>query len=305
MKEILDTELRGRALLFEGPLDLLHHARKANSGPNPFYHPEPQRWPGRVGRTWDEFYHFLETPWNEAVEKIESIVRVVRKYVPAPKSVRRKVKWDDLEGEVDVDRAMHGDPDYFRRAKRTRMTASRNVALVANLENTRYGATVNPSGLWFRSGVAIAVADMLEDAGYSCEVWVWNRGAKLFPPPNHYQFTAWKAKAAGMPVDMHAMADSMSYWFTTQAVLAVPAAASCGVQTTADAPKGLAIHPTVGATKVEDSGIGGWIKHLDIEEGTQKVAVPMVYSWSWDDPDSMPVQTAKAVLSEIVQADED
>lgn len=305
MKVIFDKELKGYAMLFDGPLDVVTHAKKANSGANPFFAPERQTWPGRRGETWADFDRFLHSPWNEAVAKIDSIVNVVRKYVKPPTNIRRRLRWDETDGEVDIDRLLGGDPEFYRRPKRPRVHAPRNVALVANLESGKGGRSVNPSGLWFRSGVAIAVADMLEDAGYSCEVWIWNLGYYLFPPPHHRCFVAWKAKAAGAVVDKHAMADSMSYWFTTQAVQAVPAANPVGIQTTAAYPKGAAVEPNEGVTRVEDVGMGGWIKYLDIGDDVQKVAVPMVYSWSWDDPDSMPVQTARAVLDEIVGVEGD
>lgn len=302
MKVILDEKLKGHAMLFDGPLDVIRHAKKANSGKDPFFNPEYQRWPGRVGRSWEDFDKFLHSPWNEAVAKIDSIINVVKKYVKPPKSIKRKLRWDENDGDVCVNRLLQGEPEFYRRPHRPKVDAPRSIALVANLENGKDGTSVNPSGLWFRSGVAIAIADMLEEAGYSCEVWIWNLGWYLFPKPNHKCFIAWKAKAAGAVVDKHAMADSMSYWFTTQAVIAVPAANPVGIETKSDYPLGAAIMPNQGVTDVEQVGMGEWIKYMDIDEGMQKVAVPMVYSWSWDSENSMPVQTARAVLRDIIGA---
>lgn len=209
-------------MVFEGPLEMVRMARDANKGANPFKRIKGFNWPGRVcgPDDWAKASSFLEKPWPEAVSMIRYVVDRIRNSgkLPVPKSVKRKPKWSDRDGEVDVDRAIVGDPEYMRQAIRLRLNSPNHVALITNMEVIKGWWSTNPSGVFFRSAAAIAVSEILEEQGYTCEIWFWNRGFGVYPAPDDEQFTACRVKAGHDLTDPHALCDAMSDWFTTNVV---------------------------------------------------------------------------------------
>jgi hypothetical protein len=292
----LDTELKGHALVFDGPLDLVEQARKANAA-KPFYHPKEIRWPGRRGHGYDDMVKFLHSAWPEAVTMIKTITERIRQSdLPQPKSLRRKPRWSEDQGETDVDRVMQGEPEFMRNVKRMRSHGVFSVALVSNLDMSKHGRC-NPTGVFFRSSCCMAVADVLEDLGYSTEVWLWCRGTDVYPKPYHKQFVALCPKKAGAPVDYDALCDAMSSWFTTEAIFGSFAACP-----TAPISMGCAIEPSYNTTVLEECGIGKWAKYLDIEQGVLPITVPMITGYSVADGYNTAVEQARKVLDHVVQA---
>jgi hypothetical protein len=300
VRHFLDEQMKGHALLFDGPLDLVKAAREANEGKlRPFQTNTRVYWPGRKGNTWAEMERFLHEPWPEAMKLISKVVAGIKGTdLPQPKDVRRRPRWSEDDGEVDVDRALHGDPDYMREVKRTMVTGPFHIALVSNLD---LGSShrCNPSGVFFRSACAIALADMLEDLGYTVEIWTWTRGLNVYPQPYPHQFLACCPKRAGDPVDFDALCDTMSAWFTVNASFG--AFAACP---TPPVSKGSAVEPNFETTDVAKTGIGKWLKYLDIQDDVVTVPIPMIYGSLWSDGISdganNAVKAAHKVLETIV-----
>lgn len=294
MRHFLDTELKGHAIVFDGPLDLLREARRANSGPDPYHGKVNVNWPGRVATSWDGLHKFLSTPWPEATFMIREIVDAVKSTeMPKPVSIKRRMRWDDADGEVDVDRVMQGETEFYRRGKRQQVFGSSHVALLCNLDTDQHHST-NRTGVFFRSACAIAVADLLEDAGYSVEMWAWCRGDTVYAKPNHNQFICCRFKEAGDPIDYDACCDTLSHWFTTVAIYGAMAAVERPV------------------TPIHQQGmhetIGPWLKYMDVAEGVRRVTVPTVTS-SWMDADAVKsgitnaIKAAQKVLTEVAATD--
>jgi hypothetical protein len=284
MIHYIDQELQGHVLKFSGPLEMADAAYEANApkGDDSFW-PVPQiNFPGRQGYTWDAFKSFLRQPWPEAVKMIRKVSDAIRAAeLPMPMSVKRRHRWSDSDGEVDLDRALRGEPEMYRQTYRTRVRAPTNVAMLCNMDDA---SNVNPSGLFFRSACAIAVADILEEHGYAVEMHLWCRGKGVYPDPLPNQFSTCLLKAAGDPVDMDALGDSMSGWFAYHAVMA--SLAACPV-----APKDI-------GEMLDDPG--PWQKHMDITDGIREVKVPIIYSRSWFDVVGsgieVAIETARKIL---------
>jgi hypothetical protein len=215
--------------------------------------------------------------------------KVMKESMPTPKSIKRKPRWSDNDGEVDVDRAMHGEPEFYRRVTREKVTGPTHIALVTNLDSP---GLVNSSGLFYRSTAAIAATDILENLGYSVEIWVWCRGEKVFPRPNDHQFVGVKVKESGDPIDKNALCDTLSAWFTSEAVFG--SFAACPTKPVA---LGIPIEASMSATTVKDSGIGPWIKYLDVDQGVTAVPVPM----AWGGLEAA-VECAKKILENVITA---
>lgn len=294
MKHFLDTQIKGHALIFDGPLDLVVHAEKANRI-TPFHRPKSIRWPGREGHGYTDMVKFLHSAWPEARDRIKTIAQRLRTAdLPMPKSLKRKPRWSDTDGEIDTDRLMHGEPEYLRRVKRELSVGPSRVALVSNLDLTSTGRC-NPTGVFFRSSCCIALADILEELGYTVEIWLWCRGEEVYPKPYHKQFVACCPKKAGDPVDYDALCDAMSSWFTTEAIFG--AFAACP-----ERPVGLgdAVECNYDTTLLAECGIGKWAKYLDIEENTVAIPIAMITGWSVEDGYTKAVKVAHAVLERLI-----
>ena len=265
MRHFQDDALHGHAMIFDGPLDMLENTRRANAE-RAFKTRVRINWPGRFGDSWEDAERFLTRSWPEAMRMVGPMIASISSSpLPEPTDLRRKARWSDTDGEVDVDRALHGDSEFYRDVRRKRVTGYRpptNVALLCHLDVEH--ANINASGVYYRSATAIAVADVLERLGYGVEMWAWQRGLNVFPAPNGRQFTAMKFKAAGQLLDVDACVDTLSAWFEQQVV--VGSYAACPV-----APIG------AGSAIAPEHGIGPWMKYLDIEENVKRLEVPPVY----------------------------
>lgn len=302
MRWFHDVNLGGHVGIFDGPLELAEAARDANKGPNPFKRLERIQWPGihiNPG-DWDGAAALLRKPWPEAVSMVRYVADQVRqsRELPLPKSVKRRPRWSDDDGDIDVDRAMKGESDMYRSARRHRSTAPMHIAFVTNLDATIGWWHTNSTGVFFRSAASIAMSDILEDAGYSVEIWIWSRGLNVFPEPDSEQFIACKVKAAGDVVDYDALCSSMSDWFCTQAI--VGSIASNPHAKVKD--KGLGVEASLGNFYLENGepdwysyGIDYWVSYLDIETDCQVIPIPMVCG----SKDSA-VECAKNVIDRII-----
>lgn len=280
MKYTLEKDLRTHHVQFDGPLDLLENtARKfaaleqMHSVPHCMRHRTAPvvEWPGRKGQGWKELRAFINQPWPEAVQMIQQVVDAVDKaVVPDLKDTRRKTRWSEDSGETDVYRAMDGEPEYMRQTFRTRVAAPPHVTLLANLDRTLYDGC-NKSGVWYRSAVAIAVADKLEKLGYGVDVITYCLGGNVYPGRNNGQFVSMPVKKAGDPVDLNTLCDVMSSWFTTEAIFGSFVCADVMPESL-----GHAIKPDHEETDPWATPFAPWFKLLDLEQGTIAVLVPNV-----------------------------
>lgn len=284
-------------MLFDGPLDLVREARKANEelearGGEPF-HRVSVSWPERYATRWAEVEKFFDLPWQHPRYLIDAAVKAVRNSGMAePQSIRRRNRMSEVDGDVVVERLLDGDPMCFRQAYRKRTYAPTQVSLLANLDLDK-DSYCNPSGVFYRSAVAIAAADALEDAGYSVEVWNWCLGGHVFPDPNHWQFTALRCKEAGQPVDVDALCNAMSAWMTTDGIFG--SFAACPVKPVS---KGSTLQvPSTVRTLADTKDLWGWAKYLDLKDGIEPVVVPMVRGWG-----TLPAErAAKELMDDLLR----
>lgn len=296
MRHILDKELKGHAMIYGGPLEMLQSARTASKNPVGLKfngYPPDTNYPGRKGKGWDAHVAFIGTPWPIAMKCIDMVQDAIRKEnMPTPKSRKRKGFWSDIEGEVDVPRALSGEPELFRNIKRQQRVGPTNISLVTNLDSP---GSCNSTGLFYRSIVCIAVADILEELGYSTEIITWCYGYAVFPAPYDRQFTVCRVKEAGNPIDKTALCDSLSAWFTLEVIFgtfpACPGINRCSY--------GGAILGETKPESIEKAGMKGWEKYLDITEGTMGVPIPHVAGTL-----EAAVNASKEVLTKIIELQE-
>lgn len=269
--EFKDDEEKGIALIFDTPKQLLETASKVI----PCIMPPKFDYPGRKASNWNDVMEFIKTPWPEAERMIQSVLNQIdRKDLPIPKSVKRKRTWNEDSGEVSVDRALGGDSMLFQEARRQSTNSPTTVTILANLET----ATRTKLGVYWRSATAIAVIDILEELGYSCELWVWCAGQNVYRGDYPNQFTAALLKEAGDPLNISSMCDTLSEWFTIYGIFNTFAAAKS------------ASTRSLGGGRLR---IGKWIKHLQTS-GAMKVQIPIVFS------PSRAIEAVKTVLDQVI-----
>lgn len=309
----LDKELKGHALQFNGPLDLVKAAAHANSpeviekfdlqkrygyqvnhGPqkgqwrgSKCFWPDPStHYAGRKGKTWDDILGFMTKPWPQARKLVDDVLEAcANEKMPTPRSRKRKPRWSDVDGEVDTDRALRGEPEYLRRVQRECRVGPTHIALICNLDCP---GNCNSTGVFWRSAAAVAATDILENLGYSVEICMWCRGYAVYERPYHNQFVTCRIKDAGDPVNKDSLCDALSSWFTSEGIFAAFAAAG----------------PTHGVWPVSVGGAdtkepGPWEKYMDVTHGVQKVYVPSCYGSVKD-----AMECAKKILRIVIAEQE-
>lgn len=169
------------------------------------------RWYGRTEITsWDRTQQMLTLPWADGLRAVDEARAALDGKIPKPVNLKRRMRWTDDEGELDVTRYLAGECDVYRRPNRRPITTTKNITLLANLGGN---ANVSSSELLINGAAVVALTDLLEAADYTVELLVWNGTSALYPGSNvHAFYAAWMLKAAGTPVDTHTMINAMSAW---------------------------------------------------------------------------------------------
>ncbi len=180
---------------------------------------------GRTFDSWEQLREETSKPWREGMELVQQMMDKIKQQVTlTPKDIRRKMRFDEIEGEVDVDRAMRGEYDFYRRPHRQMRVSTRNVALLSNIGNT---ANYKPAQIFWRGVAATVILDILEEAGYRCELWLYNTAQNAFGYSGYSSwrsrttlraassdsFTAVRVKACEDPINLDLTVNAMSAWF--------------------------------------------------------------------------------------------
>lgn len=272
-----DAAMQAHVLRFDSVVEVFETARRINEGvPSPFRRPQ-SRVAGAEFSSWEGFRKALFSPWSGALEAYGRVTVAVaeRADMADPLDITRKARWDELEGEVDVDRAMHGDPDCLRRVARVHRPKAQNVVLYCNVDTT---ANTSHESLFWKAAAMCAAVDLLENAGYCVEVWAYSRANSVYKNPEmHRSFICWRLKEAGNVFDPVAVVNGLSVWFLMNAVYgSMPAAGPC---------KGLGD---------SEQWLGSFINTIDSEfGGAVSVGFPNVYGFDGA------VETVKAVIESV------
>lgn len=277
-RHIHDKSLRGHALLFPNVSAMMRATIRA--------------WRGR-SKTTTSYLEALETslllPWSEG----QALVAAAREqlqhdYAHVAKSRKRQRRWAD-EGDMSIDRRLAGDADAYRQSYRETSRGPGHVTILANLDGggervfsievqhhsacimghvsgwttVKLESRIVASDAISRGAVATALADILEDDGYTVEMWAWNVGRDVYRKNHlhHHQFNAVKIKDAGAPLDTGTILRTLSAEFMDAMF------------------RSFAILPEYLSVGQMEHDMGGWRKYLDVNpEETTVVEVPI----AWD-----------------------
>jgi hypothetical protein len=282
VKIIRDSKLAGIAMTFETPSEVLKEMVKAYEKSHwlrryigsAFLDPG---WMGRSFRSIKDLDEAFDKPWEQGVQRVNVMLEKVRQEVPPPVSRKRKQVWNEDDGDVDVDRALRGDDMIFRAPRRRHVHTTMQIALLCNLD--AMGADT-PEQVFWRGAGAVAAADLLEEAGYSVEIWLWCRGSSVYARPYPNQLTVARLKEAGASLDISVVISSLSAWFLRTAVFG---------------SFGLGPVASIGGAVYD---LGPWRKYMDVTEGVREVLMPVVST------ERDAINMAKRLLAEASRPEE-
>jgi hypothetical protein len=132
------------------------------------YMPADAGWVGRSFRDWPEVTAAVAGVWPEGLAVIDELAARVRgAELPTPKSVRRRLKYREDEGdEFILERYENAAPPW--RAMSPRKSIGPQVVSIA----VQIGGLASRSAeeLLWRGATALVLTDLLEDAGYLVEL---------------------------------------------------------------------------------------------------------------------------------------
>ena len=169
-------------------------------------------WLGREFFSWAEVFAAVGGVWEEGMRSVEKMLEKIRDVgTPEPVSRKRRQVLSEQTGEVDVDRAMAGEYDYMRTHRRESSKGSQNLSIVCNVGGL---SNVTSQEMWWRAAAIIAVIDVLESAGFSVELWAWNRAEWTYPNKRDSDvMQAVRIKECGEMLDLNLVVNALSTWF--------------------------------------------------------------------------------------------
>lgn len=270
MRYTKDEKLRGHAMVCDSLLEAVEGALTSHKGAYlsmpAFTMPE---WIGRTLPSWDAVKKATWEQWDWGAERVEYMLKKIDKSkLPHPVQRRRTGRWNELEGEIDSDRALRGEPELYRIFKR-HPSQSPNTIVLTTFVGANCGT--RHEDIFWGPAAAISMIDILEEAGYSCEVWSWVQSTGCYSGTKTPDcFTAVKLKEAGDPLNKHNLINGMSAWFFRTIVFGTWFAAwKQGTEKS---------EPTSWLGHCSEYNAERWLPYIDAVESCQNYAIPQCLS---------------------------
>lgn len=165
--------------------------------------------------TWEQVEKRSNRVWAEGLYILQEFVAKLKNAkLPELKDKRRKVKFNNDDGdEVEYDRMMNGE-DFYRKSERQDTDGVTDISVY--IDTTTSAMKQSKDILW-RGAAAIALTHILEERGYRVELWVVN-GSKLYANKHTQVMTSCCLKRAGDVLDMSTLINTVSGWFYRTAI---------------------------------------------------------------------------------------
>ena len=218
----------------------------------------------RLG-TRDAARDTIQEPWTEGRKMIcemrDEILNAAD--ITPPQNTRRVRRWSDADGEVVVDRVMSGDAAYMETRRREWRAGPSAVAIMIPLGGSHIYS--NQELLW-KGAAGAALIELVEEAGYGCEVWGYSNTLDSYRVSPRNSFTAVRVKDAGELVDTDALCKLVAPWFFRTVIISSKGAAGD-------------LTSTFGRPDAEERVVRPLAaKHLDIPAGVPQVYCPLVFT---------------------------
>lgn len=159
---------------------------------------------------WEDVQERLNKEWAEGIYTFNQYVeRLKEANLPELKDKKRKTRFDETAGDdVDLERLRQGEA-FWRTTRREDSMGQTTMTVVIDTTTPFY---MNSDDILWRGAVAIAIAKLLEEKGWSAEIWVVN-GSKLYYAEDTSVYTACCLKRTSDPLDVSTLINTVSGWF--------------------------------------------------------------------------------------------
>jgi hypothetical protein len=165
---------------------------------------------GREFADWTAVRDTANQLWQEGVEIVEELMAELSRFeLPHPTNRRRKARWsEDAGDEIDNDRLRAGQ-EPWRECVRQRTHGTQTKVIVSFNGTSAYQD--HREILW-RGAASLCLANLLEAAGYSVEIWTCDSMDCAFKNGDAI-LNATKVKRADQPLDTATIVNSLAGWF--------------------------------------------------------------------------------------------
>ena len=205
-------------MTFDGPLHMVEEIRQVDSVSevkrdlaNKSFHGCPLDL-----RTVDDLRGALVKTWREGIALVERTAASLRDVeMPAPVARRRSKVWAEDGDEVCEERLERGQP-CWRSTRRKPMPGSKVVTLGVGVAAS---AMHSPESLAWRTAAAVVLAELLEPAGFACEIVAYRYSGGMYVDGRD-SIIVCPVKEASAPIDIGTLVNVLSPWFYRTAFFA-------------------------------------------------------------------------------------
>lgn len=165
---------------------------------------------GRKFNSWAEVEKSTQETWEDGIQELQMFIERLQKTEIRPiKSHKRIIVWGTSGEELDLERLQAGDPNCWKSYKREKTDGPTTLTVIID---TSTPWTVDSMDILWRGAAAIALTHLLEEKGYSVELWVV-AGSTLFANKSYPCMQACCLKKTSDLLDMSTLVNTVAGWF--------------------------------------------------------------------------------------------
>lgn len=166
---------------------------------------------GREFNSFEDLQSAIQSNWDEGIlTMMEFIEKLEREAIPEIKSLKARRRYNNQEGEVDTDRFLGGDPNYYYKMEKEADGKIPEVTIVIDCTGTYH---IDSMDLLWRGAAAIALTKILEEKGYRCEIWATSGSRFYNEHPDRGVVVTTELKKTSDPLDVSTLINTVSGWF--------------------------------------------------------------------------------------------
>jgi hypothetical protein len=199
-----------RVVAFDSLVEMIDETAKAcpaGEGPRDY---EAGFYGRNVGNDWSSVRKALGTVWEKGMRLTnEMLNELAKEEIPTPTNRSRRRRWNEDQGDIDIERVMQGDPVCFVETRREAVHGPNTITIIVNVGGL---GNVSADDLLWRSTATIAAVTKLEDAGYQCEIIGYSFVNYGYDSGMTQALTIFPVKEAGESLDMMRVVNGLSSW---------------------------------------------------------------------------------------------
>lgn len=212
--QIKVSKSKAMMFVFEGQTDLTNYI-----DPKTYKTKDVGAEVGRDFEKWEDVMQAAQEAWEDGIEQLGMFTERLRETEIRPiKSHKRVVVWGPgPDGEIDLERMQSGEANCFKTYKREKSDGPTSLTIVIDVSTPWH---VDSFDILWRGAAAIALTYLLEEKGYSVELWVAH-GSTFFANKPYPGILAACLKRTSDPLDMSSLVNTVAGWFYRTVIFAL------------------------------------------------------------------------------------